>query len=162
MTEPLSEDERLKLLETIRASAPSHIDVDSLAAGELAGPVSPDRPPVPAWEYLDYLAAHPELSLDELSQFRFPILLHNGYTTVTSIAELIAPGPIPSTYHLTPQDVVRLYQLQHEAGALRWNADTRTHEEVKPLADYRADVYGRWHQELDAKSPRKYLPGHQD
>lgn len=150
VTKFMSEDERAERVAQMQADAP--IDISGLLAGELVGPVSADRPPVPVWEYLDYLEAHPELSIDQLSRVRFPVTLYNGDVTVTSIAEGLAPGPIPATYDMTPQDVVRLYQVQHDVGAFRWNADTLTHEQTKPLAAYHAAVRDRMRQDLDARA----------
>ncbi len=133
MEENGAEDQQAELARKLKASHPE-ADIDSLVAGSLAGPASPDRPPVPAWEYLNYLASHPELSINDLSRTRFPVALQAGTTMVTSIAELIAPGPVPVTYQVTAEDVVRLYQLMHEAGVMRWNPQTRTHEEIAPPA----------------------------
>jgi hypothetical protein len=114
-------------------------DAESLAAGHLAGPASKDRPPVPVWEYLDYVAQHPEVSIDEISQVRFPISFHGGGSMITSIAEHMAPGPVPPTFSVTTEDIVRLFALMHDAGAMQWNAATRTIEELKPRASNTSD-----------------------
>ncbi len=45
-----------------------NFDAEGLAAGHLAGPASTDRPSVPVWEYLVYVATHPEVSIEEISR----------------------------------------------------------------------------------------------
>jgi hypothetical protein len=157
MAEEWSEQQRVERLREIQAAYPD-IDVTSLAAGVLAGPASPDRPPVPVWEYLEYLAAHPEISKDAISRTRFPVALYSGDTTVTSIAELLTPRPRVPTSVPTVDDVIDLYKLMHEAGAMRWNPETRTHEEVKPPASYVDSVYGTWRRGLQAKAARPGRP----
>lgn len=150
MPEEPQDDERVARVRAVLGpGAPGGIEV--LAAGVLAGPASPDRPAIPVWQYLDYLAAHPGVTLDDLTQARFPTVLYSGETTVNSIAELIAPGPIASTYAITAEDIVRLYQLKYEAGALRWNPETRTHEEIKPADSYVGKVFPGWRNELEKR-----------
>jgi hypothetical protein len=150
MSEELAEEQRREKLRAIQAAAPPDVDIEALAAGSLAGPASPDRPPVPVWEYLDYQAAHPELSMDALAQIRFPIELHGGgVRMVTSLAELTLAGPRRPTYQVRPEDLIRLYQLIHESGGMIWNAPTRTHQEVKPPASYVQQVAEIWRGELE-------------
>jgi hypothetical protein len=150
MGEEFSEEQRAERLGILRAAHPE-IDIEALAGGTLAGPASPDRPPVPVWDYLDYLTAHPELSVDEMSHIRFPIALYGGTTMVTSIAELTAPGPAVPTYAPAADDIVQLYRLMYQAGALRWNPQSRTHEEIKPRAAYVKSVYDKWRALLQSK-----------
>jgi hypothetical protein len=155
VSDELSGERRLKLLrelnEAARQAGFPNFDAEGLAAGHLAGPASTDRPPVPVWEYLDYVAKHPEVSIDEISQIRFPISFHGGGSTVTSIAEHTAPGPVPPTFSLTAEDIVRLFALMHDAGAMQWNAETRTIEELKPRASYAPAIYEKWRSQLDAR-----------
>jgi hypothetical protein len=143
-------------LARLRAIHPE-VDVAALAGGSMAGLPSTDRPEVPVWEYLEYVAERPKLTLDALAEMRFPIALHAGTTMVTSIAEMLAPGPHPPTYQTGPEDVVQLYRFMHEAGALVWNPVTRTHEEVLPPASYRGPVYEKWRRYLHDKSVRRML-----
>lgn len=153
MDDELSEAQRQEILRTLRQEQPD-VDIDGLVAGKLAGPASGDRPPVPVWEYLDYPGEHPELSLEWIVQVRFPIDFFGGGSTVTSIAEHLAPGPHPARFVLDAGDIVRLYRLRHEAGALRWNAETRTHEETMPQSAYVKAVYATWAAELERKATR--------
>jgi hypothetical protein len=151
--EQLLEERRRDQLRAIQAAAPPDVDIESLAAGSLAGQASPDRPPVPVWEYLDYQAAHPEFSIEAISRIRFPVELHGGGARmVTSIAEFTAPGPRSPTYTVNPEDIVRLYRLIFEAGAMIWNPQTRTHEEIRPSASYARQVAEAWRRELEARN----------
>ena len=155
MSDELSEKHRLKIFRELNEAAHQagfpNFDAEGLAAGRLAGPASTDRPPVPVWEYLDYVAKHPEVSIDEISQVRFPISYHGGGSTVTSIAEYTAPGPVPPTFVVTAEDIVRLYVLMHDAGAMQWNAGTRTIEELKPRASYAPAIYEKWRSQLEPR-----------
>jgi hypothetical protein len=148
----ISEEHRLQrfreINEAARQSGLPDYDAKALAAGHLAGPASTDRPPVPVWEYLDYVATHPEVSIEEISQVRFPISFHGGGSTVTSIAEHTAPGPVPPTFVVAAEDVVGLYALMHDAGAMQWDAGTRTIEELKPHASYAPAIYEKWRSQL--------------
>lgn len=150
---PLSDAQREALLQELHGSLPEGMQIDDLLAGELAGPASSERPPVPVWEYAEYAATQPNVSLDDLAQVRFPILSHDGVTTmVTSLSEMTAPGPRESeaTHDITYGDVVNLYRLMSERGVMRWNADTLTHEEVVSPALYAEEVHGVWRQGLRA------------
>jgi hypothetical protein len=156
MSDELSEERRLEIIRGLQDAARRDgfpdIDIDSLVAGDLAGPASTDRPPVPVWEYLDYAVEHPGVSIEELSKVRFPILFHCEGSMVTSIAEHTAPGPVPPRLVVTADDVVRLYALMHEAGAMQWNAETRTIEEVKPRYSYAPAIYEKWASQLERPS----------
>jgi hypothetical protein len=152
MSGELSEERRLEIIRGLQDDARRDgfpdVDIESLVAGHLAGPASTDRPPVPVWEYLDYVEAHPGLSIEELAKVRFPILFHGGGSTVTSIAEHTAPGPVPPTFVVTAEDVVRLFALMHEVGAMQWNAETRTIEELRPRDSYAPAIYEKWSSQL--------------
>jgi hypothetical protein len=109
-----SEQQRLERLRAPQSAYPD-VDVSGLAAGTLAGPASPERPSVPVWEYLEYRAAHPEMSMEAISRARFQVALLGGGTLAMSIAELTAPGPHPPTLAITPKDLIDLYRLIDEA-----------------------------------------------
>jgi len=152
VSDELTEERRLKMLQELNEAARHagfpDFDAERLAAGNLAGPASRDRPPVPVWEYLDYVAHHPEVSIDEISQIRFPISFYGGESMVTSIAEHTAPGPVPPTFAVTAEDIVRLFALMHDAGAMQWNVETRTIEEVEPRATYAPAIFEEWRSQL--------------
>jgi hypothetical protein len=126
-------------------SAPAGVDVERLLAGSLAGPESADRPDVPVWEYVDYAAAHPDVTLADLGAVRFPIRSARGGTFPTSLDELLKPGPAPAAVELTRGDIVELYAAMHAAGLLRWDAATRTIVQVDapPSRDVAA-VHAAW------------------
>jgi len=145
-----SEEDRARLIQELHDKNPG-IDVDGLLAGDLAGPATEGRPSVPIWEYPTYLQAHPDISIEYLSAMRVPLRLFSGEMTVMSIDELTNHGPIPTTFVLDPYDIIRLFELRHEAGALEWDDETRTLIETAPASVYVASVYGRWRQELEAK-----------
>lgn len=156
MRDETSDEHRLQIFRELNEAAHQagvpDFDAESLAAGHLAGPASTDRPPVPVWEYIDYAATHPEVTIDEISQTRFPISFHGGGSTVTSIAEYMAPGPVQSAVAVTVEDVVRLYALMHAAGAMQWDPQSRTIEELKPRASYAPAIYEKWQSQLKPRS----------
>ncbi|MHB1235073.1 MAG: hypothetical protein ACYCZK_05305 [Microbacteriaceae bacterium] len=154
MSEGSTEDQWREKIRALKEAHPeAKAAVDGLAAGILAGPVSADRPPVPVWEYLDYLTAHPRLSQEDLSQIRFPIMSYGGVLTITSIAELTAtPGLVSPTFKVTPEDVVRLYGLMYALGVMRWNPDSKVHEEVVSPTVYAKGLYEKWASGLQFKS----------
>lgn len=45
------------------------------------------------WNYLDFVAANPSVRLAELTSVRFPVLLFEGESSVTSIDEGLRPPP---------------------------------------------------------------------
>lgn len=155
MSDKFSEEHRSKIFRELNEAAQQaglpNFDAERLAAGHLAGPASVDRPPVPVWEYLDYVAKHPEVTINEISQVRFPISFHGGGSTVTSIAEHTALGHMPATFVVTAEDVVHLYALMHDEGAMQWNATTRTIEELKPHASYAPAIYENWRSQLETR-----------
>ena len=157
MSNKLSEEHRSEIFRELneaaqRAGSPN-FEAERLAAGHLAGPASIDRPPVPVWEYLDFVTKHPGVSVNEFSQVRFPISFHGGGSTVTSIAEHTAPGPIPATFVVTAEDIAYLYALMHDEGAMQWNATTttRTIEELKPHASYAPAIFKKWRSQLESR-----------
>lgn len=139
-----------EVVSRLQAAHP-RLDVRGLFGGSLAGPASDDRPPVPMWEYPRYLRDNPEVSIGELTTTRVLIRTLAG-AVVLSIEELMRPGPVPQSRPLDAEDVIRLYRLIHEAGAMTWDAATRSHVETKSPQAY-AEVYARWRDELDAKHP---------
>jgi hypothetical protein len=146
-----SEKRRLEIACQLREAHPD-VDLESLLGGSLAGAESLDRPPVPVWQYLEYQAEHPDISLEQIEQIRFPIVLHGGEKMVTSIFEMThLNGPVTPTYEITVTDAVRLYSLMYEHGAMIWNANTKSHEEALPSGAYRDLVYEEWRGGL--KSP---------
>lgn len=151
MNEQRAEELPPEILRLIKEAQPD-IDVSNVIIGSLAGPASPNRPPVPVWEYLVYMdEQQPKLTLAEIEQYRFPIILHGGETMITSIADMTQPaGPptAPPTYIVDTPDVIRLYKLMHIHGALGWNVDTLSHEELLTPSDYRESVYEEWREGL--------------
>jgi len=97
------------------------------------------------------MAKHPEVSVDEVSQVRSPISFHWRGSTASSIAEHAAPGPVPRTFVVTAEDIVRSYVLMHDGGAMQWNAGTRTIEELKPHASYAPAIHEKWRSQLQAR-----------
>ena len=119
--EALSEIRRLQIIDQIRADAAAagraDFDVDSMIAGHLAGPASPDRPNVPVWEYRAYVEASGS-TIKQLAGVRFPVEFFVGGSTVTSIAEELRPLPVPSGVSPTAEDILRQYEMMHSAGVL--------------------------------------------
>ena len=142
-----------ELNEAAQQSGSPNFDAERLAAGHLAGPASIDRPAVPVWEYLAFVTKHPGVSVNEISQVRFPISFHDGGSTVASIAEHTAPGPIPATFLVAAEDIVYLYALMHDEGAMQWNATTTTTtiEELKPHAPYAPAIFKKWRSQLESR-----------
>lgn len=142
---------RRQIIDQIRAVArdagsPDY-DVESRLAGHLAGPASEDRPEVPVWQYFEYAAAAPGVTIEELINIRFPISFHGEGSTVTSIAEELKPAPVAAPLVPTAEDIVRRYAMMHDAGVLDWNTVTRTVERLKPL-ESEMKVYKEWWNQL--------------
>lgn len=135
-------------------SAPDGVDMERLLAGSLAGPESADRPDVPVWEYVEYAATHPGVTLDDLGPVRFPIRNARGDTIPISIDELLSPGPGPAAVHATRRDVVDLYAAMHAAGLLRWDATTRTIVQVDAPSSDVAAVHTAWRARIAGLSGR--------
>jgi hypothetical protein len=139
--EGMSEEERLAILVEL---AREHPGLTAPGAGVLAGRATPSRPAVPVWDYLAYHAANPDVSLTDLAAVRFPVVFYGGQSsTVTSINELLDPGPIPPTTVLTVESVIGMYAYLHDAGILGWNPETRAVEHLRPDEEYAAAVK-RW------------------
>lgn len=128
--EGMPEDERLRILADLRASAPD-LDHERLAAGTLAGRATPDRPDVPPWEYQRYVDAHPDTSLEELVRVRFPeVYAERRGSTVSSIAEDIDDHGRPKGALFTVAEALDRWRFLHEAGVVRWDSATRAVEHI--------------------------------
>ena len=140
----LAEDQRCETVQNLVESAPDGVDIERLLAGSIAGPESAERPDVPVWEYVEYAATHPDVTLDDLGQVRFGIRSARGDTVPTSIDELLKPGPGPAAAYPTRRDIVHLDAAMHAAGLLRWDAATRTIVQVDPPSYDVAPVAAAW------------------
>ena len=106
----MTEEERLERVRILIESAPEGVDIESLLGGSLAGPVSPDRPDVPPWEYPEYAASHPGVTLEELARVRFPVRIEStGYTFPSSIHGFAKPGVTPDPVPKTLLDTVDFF-----------------------------------------------------
>jgi len=145
----VTEDERLERVRILKASAPDGVDIEGLLGGSLAGPVNPDRPNVPPWEYPEYAAAHPGVTWEELARVRFPVRLQTtGYTFPSSIHELAKPGVTPDSVPTTLLDAVDFLLEMRAAGAWRWDAADRiviADEDVAPDA---ATLHAAWRDRI--------------
>lgn len=121
--QPLDEGDRLETTARLVADRPD-IDWTPRLAGSLAGPPSPDRPDVPVWEYPALVAERGDLGWEELAAVRFPIVLPDGVSGVTSIDEELAPPPrelgVRPRLRIEPADVARRYAMLRDAGAVEW------------------------------------------
>jgi hypothetical protein len=123
----MTKAERPEQVRILKESPPEGVDIARLLAGSLGGPVSPDRPGVPPWEYPEYAAAHPEVTFEELAHVRFPIRFGpSGDTSPSSIHEFAKPGVAPDRVPATLLDVVDFFLEAHAAGAWRWDTSDRT------------------------------------
>lgn len=151
--EQVCEERRRQLIHQIgdearKAGFPDY-DVASRLAGHLAGPASKDRPDVPVWQYLDYAATEPNVTVEDIIRVRFPITFYEERSTVTSIAEELQLGPTWLPVSPTAADIVRFYAMLHDAGVLGWNSATRTIEQLKPQSSYMKVFKDWWNQLLD-------------
>jgi hypothetical protein len=144
----MTEDERRERVRMLVESAPDGVDIESTLAGSLAGPESTDRPDVPMWEYVEYAATHPDVTLHDLGAVRFPLRNERGDTTVTSIDELLKPGLGSAAVHRTRRDIVDLYAVMHAAGLLRWDAATRTIVQVDAPSNDVAAGHAAWQDRI--------------
>ncbi len=62
MSDELSEERRLEIMRGLKDRFPRR-NIEDLLGGHLAGPASPDRPPVPVWDYLHYIGSSPDTRL---------------------------------------------------------------------------------------------------
>ena len=137
----MPEQKRLAILDRLERTRPG---LSKLAGGQLAGRATPDRPNVPIWDYLTFAAAHPEISIDELAQIRFPLVYFGGEDfTIESAADDLKPRPIPSRKPLTLETVVDMWVALFTGGIVRWNSDLRAVEMIQPMSDY-ARVLREW------------------
>ncbi len=74
-----------------------------------------------------------------------------GGSTVTSIAEYAAPGSLPPTFVVTAEDIVRLYALIHDAGALPWNVTRKAIDESKPHLSCAPTIYAQWRSQREPR-----------
>jgi hypothetical protein len=133
--EGMAEDERLRILEDLRTSAP-HVDHERLAAGTLAGRATADRPDVPPWEYKRHVDQHPGTSMQELLRIRFPVVFAGCRgSTISSIAEDIDDHGHPEGALFTVAEALDRWQFLHDAGVVRWNSSTRAVEHVEGFGE---------------------------
>jgi hypothetical protein len=98
------EAERLAKLEELERERPG---LATLAGEVLAGRGTPGRPDVPIWDYVHFAAEHPEVTLDELSAIRFPVIFFEGGDfTIDSAAESLRTDPFPPQVPETLDSVV--------------------------------------------------------
>jgi hypothetical protein len=135
--EGMDEDERLAILEKLDGDHPGR-ELSSRAAGRLAGPATKDRPDVPIWNYLGYLASHPDADTAELIAIRFPVIFFGGNeSTIESAEEFLLEGPVAATNPPTFESVVGMWQYLHAAAVVRWNSELRAVEHIQPFERYR-------------------------
>ena len=140
--EGMPEEERLALLARLDAVRPGS---SALAAGTLAGRAAADRPNVAIWNYQRYADDHADVSIESLSQVRFPVVFYGGEEfTIDSAAEHLRTDPVPPPRIPTVSEVIEMWSALHAAGVVRWDPERRAVEHVRPLDEYRA-VLQRWH-----------------
>ena len=146
--EPLDEDERRAVVRAILEEHPGH-DVANSLSGALLGPATADRPNLPVWEYLDFVAAHPSVPLSALTAVRFPVLYFEGESSVSSIDEDLRPPPshlkhVPKmTVVLDAEALVRRYVMEHDAGLVEWDPRSRGIRYLVPVGARRS-VLQEW------------------
>lgn len=134
----MPEEQRLAILRSLEAEHPG---AAALAAGELAGPATPDRPNVPIWEYENYAEQHPDVNVDDLVTVRFPVIFHGGNDfTIDSAAEYLRTDPVPPPTPMTLGEVIDLWRHLHAAGVVAWDSDRRAVEHCRPFDDYEIAV----------------------
>ena len=140
--EGMPEDERLVLLERLEAEHPGSA---SLAAGTLAGRATPDRPNVAIWDYQRYADDHSDVTIEYLISVRFPVVFFGGEEfTIDSAAEYLRTDPVPPSFIPTVGEVIEMWASLHTAGVVRWDAERRAVEHVRPFDEYRAALR-EWH-----------------
>lgn len=143
-----TEEERLRALEKVKKQFPER-DIEGFVVGRLAGPASPDRPNVPIWEYPAFLSEHPELSMNDLLHVRFPEIFEDGFNSVSSLRDHLGRTSDSDRIDpLSPEDIIRLYRLNFEAGALRWNSETRSVEHTERMRTHQRTVLNKWMSEM--------------
>jgi hypothetical protein len=145
------------LVQELKEDRPD-LDWDNLLSGRLAGPVTPDRPDVPVWDYLAFVKRHPETRLADLTSARFPVRYLDGSWSVTSVDEDLRP--VPSSYKgtlpepavtETAHTVISRYAALHDAGVIEWDPVERGVVHLKPIGSYTAVVHA-WIRSLDPPS----------
>lgn len=158
--EPLDEERRLAIVRDVLEAHPEH-DLANSLSGALLGPASPDRPSLPVWEYLEFVATNPSVPLSVLTAVRFPVLFFEGESSVTSIDEGLRPPPshlkrVPrSTVAIDAEALTRRYVAEHEAGLVEWDERSRGIRYLAPVAA-RRPVLQQWFATL----PRDLGPAH--
>lgn len=133
--EGLPEHERLKILADLRAATPE-VDHERLAAGNLAGRATTDRPDVPPWDYEQYVSSYPDWTLEQLVVVRFPEVFHeNRGSTIRSVAEDLDDHGHPEFPVPTLADALDEWRFLREAGVVRWNSVTRAVEHTADLGE---------------------------
>lgn len=123
----MTEEERLEAIRTLKETVPEGVDIEGRLAGSLAGPVTPDRPDVPPWEYPEYMATHLGVTLEYLAHVRFPIRLEpTGHVMPTSIHEGATLGASAGFAPMPYLDQIDSYAVQHALGVFRWEVSERT------------------------------------
>lgn len=86
--------------------------------------------------------------MEDLVAVRFPIIFHTGERGVSSIAEYLSeiPGRTP-TYLVEAVDIITLHRLQHEAGLIEWDPQTRGIRWIRPLQSV-PEVMQAWRKTL--------------
>jgi hypothetical protein len=139
--EGMPEAGRLAKLEELERQRPG---LAKLAGGVLAGRATPDRPDVPIWDYLQFAADHPEVTLDALSTVRFPVIFFEGEDfTIDSVVESLRTDPFPPPVPKTLDSVIDRWNTLHAAGVVEWNSDKRAVEMIRPMSEYKR-VLGEW------------------
>lgn len=77
--------------------------------------------PVPPWTLREYQAAHSHLTLDELGDEPFGVLLFDGDFITTTLNAFRAPGPFPPGREPSVIAVIELYNLLASVGVLIWD-----------------------------------------
>lgn len=140
--EGMPEDERLSILARLDAERPGS---SSQAAGTLAGRATSNRPNVAIWDYQRYVDNHADVSMQDLIEVRFPVVFFDGDGfTIDSAAEYLRTDPVPPPPIPTVSEVIDMWSVLHAAGVVRWDAERRAVEHVKPLEEYRT-VLLQWH-----------------
>jgi hypothetical protein len=130
--EGMPETERLAKLGELERERPG-----LAAGGVLAGRATPDRPNVPIWDYLQFAADHPEVTLDELTAVRFPVIFFDGEDfTIDSAGESLRTDPVRPPVPETLESVIDRWKALHAAGVVQWNSDKRAVEMIRPMNEY--------------------------
>ena len=133
--EGMPEEKRLAILDRLERTRSG---LSNLAAGVLAGKATPDRPDVPIWDYLRFAATHPEISIDDLAQIRFPVVFFGVEEfTIESAADLLEPHPIPPRRPWTLETVIDMWTAIFAGGIVRWNSELRAVEMIQPMSEYK-------------------------